>query len=66
MRDRLESVGFFIDRVAHFGMLFPNYYVHYFLLGLSPAFALGHQLANKWHALADSLIFVARKPEPRS
>lgn len=66
MRDRLESVGFFIDRVAHFGMLFPNYYVHYFLLGLSPAFALGHKLANKWGALADSLIFVARKPEPRS
>ncbi len=60
----LEAAGFYIDRVAPFGLLFPNYYVHYFLLGLGPTFGLGHRLAQKWHALADSLIFVARKPEP--
>jgi hypothetical protein len=62
MRTLLKSAGFFIDRVAPFGMLFPNYYVHYVLLGIRPVFALGHRLAQGRHALADSLIFVVRKP----
>jgi hypothetical protein len=63
MRAFLGAAGFCVERVAPFGLLFPNYYVHYLLLGVKPVFALGHWLAQRWYALADSLIFVARKPE---
>jgi glycosyltransferase involved in cell wall biosynthesis/SAM-dependent methyltransferase len=66
MRALLEAAGFFVDRVAPFGLLFPNYYVHYMLLGARSAFAVGHWLAQKWDALADSLIFVALKHELQS
>ena len=66
MRALLESAGFCVDEVAPFGFLFPNYYVHYILMGVRSAFAVGNWLAQKSHALADSLTFVARKPEPGS
>lgn len=65
MQALLEATGFCVDGVAPFGFLFPNYYIPYLLMGVRPAFAVGHWLAQKNHALADSLTFVARKPEPR-
>ena len=55
-----------MEPVTKFGFLFPQYHLHLALTWFPPTFALGHLMSQRLDAVADSLIFAARKPAARS
>lgn len=63
MRRAIMAAGFRGVTYAKFGLLFPQYHAHLLLSWFPPTFALGHWISQRVDATADSLIFVARKPE---
>lgn len=61
MRSLVEQNGFTIEELSKFGLLFPFYYIHLLLLKNKTTFNIGNALAQKFDALADSVILVMKK-----